>query len=63
MWAIGDADGVVFLESSDLEAVSEQAERSLERESVLFDAMNEGEPLGDLLGIEAFFVAERGYAI
>jgi regulator of RNase E activity RraA len=77
MWAIGDADGVVFLESSDLEAVSEQAERSLERESVLLDAMNEGEPLGDLFGIEAFFekretdpgadfnehVAQRGYAI
>lgn len=53
-WAFGDADGVVFLEATSLDAVYKQAQLTLAREQILLDAMHQGQALGDLLDLEAF---------
>ncbi|MEM9088732.1 MAG: RraA family protein [Cyanobacteria bacterium P01_F01_bin.53] len=53
-WAFGDADGVIFMGSSDLPTVFEWAEKAYQREEVLAVQIRAGVPLGELLGIEAF---------
>ena len=53
-WAFGDADGVIFLESSDLPAVFEWAEKSYRREESLAAQIRSGVSLGELLGLESF---------
>jgi regulator of RNase E activity RraA len=58
-WVFGDADGVVFLDAEHLDAVYEAAELSMKREQVLLDAMADGQALGDILEVEAFFAARE----
>ncbi len=53
-WIIGDADGVLVLNESDLPAVYDAAELALEKESRLVAAIKEGKSLGDVFGIESF---------
>ena len=76
-WMVGDDDGLLVLDPSDLPAILEQAQDTLKREEDLVSRLQAGKALGDLFGIEAFarkreqdpdadfnaHVAERGDAI
>ena len=53
-WAFGDADGILFIENTNLPAVFEVAERSFKREEVLTNKIRSGTALGELLAIESF---------
>ena len=53
-WAFGDADGVIFIGSSDLPEVLEWAEKSYQSEEALAAQIRSGVSLGELLGIETF---------
>ncbi|MEM7333544.1 MAG: RraA family protein [Chloroflexota bacterium] len=54
MWAFGDADGVLFLQASDLPAIFGAAEDATQREAALTAKIEAGTPLGDLLAIDSF---------
>ena len=53
-WAFGDADGIIFIGSSDLPLVFGWAERSYRSEEALAAQIRSGVSLGELLGIETF---------
>lgn len=54
MWAFGDQDGVIFVAADDLPAVTAEAERALERESAVLEALERGSSLSELLAVEEF---------
>ncbi len=58
-WIVGDDDGLLVLEESDLKAITEEAERSLQKETVLIAQIKNGTSLGDAFGIEDFFEKRR----
>lgn len=53
-WVVGDDDGLIILDASDLPAVLSQAEETLRREEDLVSRLRSGKALGDLFGIESF---------
>lgn len=53
-WALGDADGVVFLPGDDLADVVEAARDALRRERGLEEEITGGAALGDLLRVDEF---------
>ena len=53
-WLIGDDDGVLVLNATDLPAILAQAEETLKKEEDLTGRLRTGTALGDIFGIEAF---------
>lgn len=58
-WIVGDDDGLLVLEESDLKAIMEEAERSLQKEATLISQIKSGASLGDAFGIEEYFEKRR----
>jgi regulator of RNase E activity RraA len=56
---VGDDDGLLVLEESDLKAIMEEAKRSLRKEANLISQIKSGASLGDAFGIEEFFEKRR----
>lgn len=53
-WLLGDDDGLLVLDPSDLPSILEQAYDTLKREEALVARLQAGTSLGDVFGIEAF---------
>ncbi len=58
-WIVGDADGVLVLDGTDLHVVYDAAESALEKESHLIDAIRGGTALGDAFGLESFVLKRK----
>lgn len=53
-WLFADDDGAIWLPAAGLETVFTHAQEIQQREAILFEQMNGGTPLGDLLQLEDF---------
>lgn len=53
-WVFGDADGLIVLAESDLEAVFARADLSQQREDQLMAEIRAGTPLGELFQLESY---------
>ncbi|MDA1333378.1 MAG: hypothetical protein O2797_04075 [Bacteroidetes bacterium] len=76
-WIVGDDDGLLVLDASDLPAIMVKAEETMKKEADLVSQLRQGRALGDIFGIEEFYarresdpdadfnahVASRGKAI
>lgn len=54
-WIVGDDDGLLILEATDLPLILRQAEETLKKEEDLISQLRQGRALGDIFGIEEFY--------
>lgn len=53
-WLFADEDGAIWIPADALDTVFTHAQEVQQREAILFEEMNSGAPLGDLLQLEEF---------